>query len=260
MRLLTALGRAHRGVVVATLMPVLFALLVLSAWEVLVMLARVPQVVLPPPSAIARQIVASLPELFYQAQFTGMKSLAAFAIATVIGMAIAAGVTFSPAARDAIFPNLVMMQLVPKIALAPLFVIWLGVGAPSHVAFGVFVSFFPIVLTAATGLANTDAHAVNLCRSLVASPWQIFVSVRLPFALPYVFTGMKVAATLVFMGVIVGEFISADAGLGYFILNAGARSNTPGMFAGLVALSLLGLAFYGMIVLAERAVQRWWRG
>jgi NitT/TauT family transport system permease protein len=119
--------------------------------------------------------------------------------------------------------------------------------------------------------ARLDANAYLVVAGILKRPprfselsWSpyldAFVSVRLPFALPYVFTGMKVAATLVFMGVIVGEFISADAGLGYFNLNAGARSNTPGMFAGLVALSLLGLAFYGMIVLAERAVQRWWRG
>ena len=119
--------------------------------------------------------------------------------------------------------------------------------------------------------ARLDANAYLVVAGILKRPprfselsWSpyldAFVSVCLPFALPYVFTGMKVAATLVFMGVIVGEFISADAGLGYFNLNAGARSNTPGMFAGLVALSLLGLAFYGMIVLAERAVQRWWRG
>jgi NitT/TauT family transport system permease protein len=252
--------RALRELIIALLLPLLSAVLVIGAWQLVATIAQVPEVILPPPTAIARQFVASLPELLHQARFTGMESLEAFVIATVIGMAIATGVTFSAAARDAVFPNLVLLQLIPKIALAPLFVIWLGVGSPSHLAFGVFVSFFPIALSAATGLASTDAHAVNLCRSLVASPWQIFVNVRVPFALPYLFTGMKIAATLVFMGIVVGEFISANAGLGFFILNAGARSETAKIFAGLAALSLLGLPFYGLIALVERAARHWWRG
>jgi NitT/TauT family transport system permease protein len=232
----------------------------LAAWQLLVTMTRIPEVVLPSPLQIARQLLVSLPELVDQARFTGMEALAAFLIATAIGLLIAVGITFSALAREAVFPNLVVMQLIPKIALAPIFVIWLGVGAPAHVAFGVFVSFFPIALSAATGLASTDVHAINLCRSMVASPWQIFIHVRMPFALPYLFTGARIAATLVFTGVVVGEFISADAGVGFFILHAGARSDTPKIFAGLVALSLLGLAFYGVIAGLERAVQRWWRG
>jgi NitT/TauT family transport system permease protein len=234
--------------------------LALAAWQLLATMMRIPEVVLPSPLQIARQLLASLPELVDQARFTGMEALAAFLIATAIGLMIAVGITFSALAREAVLPNLVVMQLIPKIALAPIFVIWLGVGAPAHVAFGVFVSFFPIALSAATGLANTDVHAINLCRSMLASPWQIFIHVRMPFALPYLFTGARIAATLVFTGVVVGEFISADAGLGFFILHAGARSDTPKIFAGLLALSLLGLAFYGVIAGLERAVQRWWRG
>jgi NitT/TauT family transport system permease protein len=258
--LASARGRARREAAMAAVLPVLFAVLALAFWQLLVTMTRVPEVVLPPPSSIARQFLASLPELLYQARFTGMEALATFVIATAIGVVIAAGITFSAVAREAVFPNLIVMQLIPKIALAPIFVIWLGVGAPAHVAFGVFVSFFPVALSAATGLANTDAHAVNLCRSMVASPWQIFIHVRIPFALPYLFTGTKIAATLVFMGVVVGEFISADAGLGFFILHAGARSDTPRIFAGLIMLSLLGLAFYGAVAIAERAVQERWRG
>ncbi len=245
---------------IALLLPVLTAIIVLGAWQVVVMEAQVPAVILPPPTAILRKFALLLPELLHQARFTGLESLEAFVIAVVVGVPIAAGATFSAALRDALFPNLVLFQLVPKIAFAPLFVIWLGVGAPAHLAFGVFVSFFPIALSTATGLASTDANVVNLCRALAASPWQIFFRVRVPFALPYLFTGMKIAATLVFMGIVVGEFISSNAGLGYFILNAGARSETAKVFAGLAALSLLGLAFYGVLVLAEYAAQRWWRG
>src|SRR5262249_25575771 len=126
-------------------------------------------------------------------------------------------------------------------------------------AIGIFTCFFPIALSAATGLASPDRNAVRLCESLGASSWQIFFNVRVPFALPHLFTGLKVAATLVVIGVVVGEFISASSGLGYFIMNAGARSETAKVFAGLVALSLLGLGFYGLIALAETLARRAWR-
>jgi NitT/TauT family transport system permease protein len=254
-----ARGRGRRDAVLVALLPLVSGLVALGAWQLVVTATRVPAVILPPPGAVVRQFVLFLPELFLQAYITGTQSLAAFVLAALIGTAIATAVAFSSAARAALFPNLVVLQLIPKIALAPLFVIWFGVGAPAHVAFGVFISFFPIALATATGLLDTDVHAVDLCRSLKASSWQIFVNVRVPFALPHLFTGLKVASTLVFMGVVVGEFISSDAGLGYFILNASARSETDKIFAGLVALSLLGLTFYGVILCAERAAQRWWR-
>jgi NitT/TauT family transport system permease protein len=166
--------------------------------------------------------------------------------------------TFSTTLRDAVYPNLVLLQLIPKIALAPLFVVWLGVGAPARVAFAVFLSFFPVALSTATGLAAADGLALEFCRSLGASPWQVFVLVRVPYALSHFFSGLKIATTLVFIGIVVGEFISSNAGLGHYVLLAGASGATTRIFAGLLALSLCGLAFYGVVVAAERAVQRWW--
>jgi NitT/TauT family transport system permease protein len=251
---------ASKEVAMAALLPLLSAALVLGLWQFAVTAAQVPEVVLPPPSAIARQFLSSLPELLRQARFTGVEAVEAFVIAAMLGMALAAAASFSAVARDALFPNLVVFQLIPKIAFAPLFVIWLGVDAPARLAVGVFLSFFPIALSTTSGLASTDSNAVRLCQSLGASSWQTFVRVRIPFALPYVFTGLKIASTLVFIGIVVGEFISSNAGLGHFVLSAGARSETPKVFAGLVALALLGLGFYGLIVLAEHITRRWWRG
>jgi NitT/TauT family transport system permease protein len=250
----------QREAALTAILPLLSAALLVGGWQFLVTAAQVPEVILPPPSAIARQFVLSLPELLRQARFTGVEAIEAFIIAAVFGMTVAAAASFSVAVRDALFPNLIVFQLIPKIAFAPLFVIWLGIDAPARLAVGVFLSFFPIVLSTATGLANTDANALRLCRSLGASPWQTFFRVRLPFALPYIFTGLKIAATLVFIGIVVGEFISSHAGLGYFVLNAGARSETAKVFAGLAALSLLGLGLYGLVLLAEQAARRWWRG
>lgn len=258
---MTSFGRfvVPGELLLATFLPVVSAILILSAWQGVATLARVPAVILPTPAEILRQFTASLPELLYQAQFTAAESAAAFLMATALGAAIAAAVTFSAAAREAVFPVLVFFQLVPKVALAPLFIVWLGVDSPSRLAFSVFISFFPIALSGATGLASADANAVRLCRSLGATTLQIFFAVRVPFALPHLFAGMKVAATLVVIGIVVGEFISSSGGLGYFILNAGARSETAKVFAGLAALSLLGLLLYGLIVLAEHAARRAWR-
>src|SRR6185312_9296646 len=112
---------------------------------------------------------------------------------------------YSTILREALYPNLVVFQLIPKIALAPLFIIWLGIGSPSRLAFAIFISFFPIVIATTAGLTNVDRDMVRLCRALTASEWQIFTSVRLPSALPYVFSGMKIGVTLSIIGVIIGE-------------------------------------------------------
>ena len=259
-RPMNAKDEAVRESVLALLLPILAALVILAVWQVGAELARMPEVILPPPSAILRELASSAAELLYQAQFTMLESAAAFVLATALGAAIAAAVTASAAVREAVFPPLIFFQLIPKIALAPLFVIWLGVESPSRLAIGVFTSFFPIALSAATGLATADRNAIRLCESLGATPAQIFLAVRVPFALPHLFAGMKVAATLVVIGIVIGEFISSSAGLGWFILNAGARSETAKVFAGILALSLFGLAFYGVIALAEQAARRSWRG
>jgi len=244
--------------ILAVVLPLASAAVFLFLWQAVVTLAGLPEAILPPPLAVLGQFFASLPELLRQARVTVLDSVVAFAIATAVGVALASCFTFSGTLRDAVYPNLVLLQLIPKIALAPLFVVWLGVGAPSRVIFAVFISFFPIVLSTATGLASTDAYALKLCRALGASPWQIFIRVRVPFALSHFFTGLKIATTLVFIGIVVGEFISSNAGLGHYILLAGAGGATSRIFVGLIALSLSGLAFYGAVVAAERLVQRWW--
>jgi NitT/TauT family transport system permease protein len=248
----------QRGQVLALLLPLIAAAFFLVLWQAVVVLTRLPQAILPTPLVVFGQFFGSLPELVREASVTVRDVLVAFAIATVVGAALASCVTFSAALRDAVWPNLVLLQLIPKIALAPLFVVWMGVDAPSRVAFAVFIGFFPIALSTATGLANADAHALMLCRALGASAWQVFMRVRVPFALSHFFAGLKIATTLVFIGVVVGEFISSNAGLGHYVLLAGATGATPRIFAGLLALALCGLALYGAVLAVERLVQRWW--
>jgi NitT/TauT family transport system permease protein len=239
-------------------LPLIAAVGLLVLWQAVVTLAALPAVVLPPPLVVLDQFFVALPELARQAWVTVLDALVALAIAIAVGVALASCFSFSTTVRDAVYPNLVLLQLIPKIALAPLFVVWLGVGAPARVAFAVFLSFFPIALSTATGLAAADGHALKLCRSLGASRWQVFAFVRVPFALSHFFSGLKIATTLVFIGIVVGEFISSNAGLGHYVLLAGATGATARIFAGLLALSLCGLALYGVVVAAERLVRRWW--
>jgi NitT/TauT family transport system permease protein len=197
--------------------------------------------------------------LLYEAGFTGTEAVVACLLSGLLGAAVAILLASATWLREMLLPNLVLFQLVPKIALAPVFVIWLGIDAPSRLAFSVFISFFPVALGSLTGLLETDRNALMLCRSLGARPWQSFWHVRVPYALPFFFSGMKVASTLSVIGIIIGEFISSRHGLGSAILLAGSRAETPRIFAALVILCLIGLAIYGVIAGLEARWQRGWR-
>ena len=189
-----------------------------------------------------------------------METILGFILAVVLGVMLAVLLTYSPAWRAALYPNLVFFQLIPKVALAPLFIIWLGIGIESRLFFALFISFFPIVISMATGLAEVDASLLRLCRSLTATEWQVFVNVRFPYSLPFLFSGMKIGITMAMIGVIVGEFITAQAGLGYLIVFATSRAETAVIIAAISVLCVLGLALYGLVVLGELAMRRWYYG
>jgi NitT/TauT family transport system permease protein len=238
------------------ILPIATAAATLLLWQFASVRLDIPAVILPTPIEIAQQMWHALPVLIDQARPTAFDTLLAFAAAAVLGIGLAIVITYSPLLRDTLYPNLVFFQLVPKVALAPLFVIWLGFGSPARVAFATFISFFPVVISAAVGFAGTDPAVLRLCRSLTASEWRSFLLVRFPFALPAIFSGFKVAMTMAVVGVIIGEFISSEAGLGHYILNAGSRLDTADVFAALGALSVLGVALYGAVALAEFGVHR----
>jgi ABC-type nitrate/sulfonate/bicarbonate transport system permease component len=166
------------------ILPIATAAAVLLLWQIACALFHVPHVILPPPSEIAAELWHILPLLLHQAVPTTLDSLTAFAVATVLGVALAIAVTYSPLIRDTFYPNLVAFQLVPKVALAPLFVVWFGITSESRVAFPAFTCFFPVVISSVVGFSRTDSSTLRLCRSLTASDWQSFMLVRFPFALP----------------------------------------------------------------------------
>jgi NitT/TauT family transport system permease protein len=242
------------------ILPTMTAIVVLGFWQLLAKHWSIPAVILPAPSDVWQQLVAAWRELGYQACFTGAEAVVACLLSGVLGALVAAMLASSRFLRDMLYPNLVAFQLIPKIALAPLFVIWLGIDSPSRLVFSTFISFFPVAIGALTGLLGTNPNAIRLCQSLTASKSQIFRHVQVPYALPFFFSGMKVASTLSVIGIIVGEFISSKHGLGSYILLAGSRAETPRIFAALVVLCAIGLALYGIIAWCELCMQKAWRG
>jgi NitT/TauT family transport system permease protein len=240
------------------LLPLGLAAIVLAGWQLAVTLGHIPPVILPSPVSITKYIIERYDILLMHAVPTTLESAASFVLATLLGIALAIIITYSQVAREALYPNLVFFQLIPKIALAPLFIIWLGIGSQSRIAFSVFIAFFPVVIATTAGFANVDKGMLRLCRSLTASEWQIFTSVRFPAALPHIFSGMKIAITLAIIGVIIGEFITAQAGLGYLIIFATARADTEISMAAIVVLCICGLLLYGLVALGESIANRFY--
>jgi NitT/TauT family transport system permease protein len=235
-------------------LPIGTAFLFLLAWQAISIFGRISPVILPPPTMVYDQLVEMFPLILKHTIPTTYETLLAFAISIPLGVALAALMVISTAAYRALYPNVVFFQLIPKIALAPLFIVWLGVGSPSRITFSVFICFFPILVATAAGLQSVDANMLRLCRSLRMSDWQILMRVRFPSSLPFIFSGVKVAVTLAVIGIIVGEFIASQAGLGYLILLASSRQQTDLALACIAALCIVGLLLYGLVVLAEKVV------
>jgi NitT/TauT family transport system permease protein len=242
------------------LLPVSFAAATIALWQILCETLQIPQILLPPPSAVWTVLRGNFAILFGETLPTLSESVLSFTVASALGVAIAVALTFSAWVREALYPGIVVFQLIPKIALAPLFIVWLGVGETTSIVVAVFIAFFPIVVSTATGLVSAKPEVLRLCESLTASEWQAFRMVRFPYALPYIFAGMKVGVTMAMIGVVVGEFITAQHGLGYIIMFAAGAGETATVLAAIVLLCIIGLALYGIVGLAELLVLRWYGG
>jgi NitT/TauT family transport system permease protein len=195
--------------------------------------------------------------LMSQSLVTMGEVLAGFLAAALVAISLAMLVVVSPVLERLIYPPMVATQSIPKIALAPLFIVWFGFGTTPKVAVAFLISFFPIVVDTIVGLRSIDPAMVQLARSMGAPPYRIFLRLRLPNALPSVFGGLKVASTLAVVGALTGEFIGSDRGLGYVLVQASAQLDTPLLFATLVTLSLLAMAFFFIVEGVERLLIPW---
>jgi NitT/TauT family transport system permease protein len=233
-----------------------FAVFLLS-WEVLARLFHVPTYILPPPSQILFDLWRKLPRLVVASGHTLQPMVLGFLAAVVFGVALALVIAFSRRLEGVVYPLLVFFQIVPKIAIAPLFIIWFGFGLTPKVLLVFLLSFFPVVVSAITAFRSVDADIVDLARSTGASRLRTFWKVQLPHALPTLFTGFKVAAALSATAAVVAEFVASDNGLGFLLLEYNGALDTSMTFATIIVLSALGLALYGLVELIEHFAIPW---
>jgi len=239
------------------LTPFVGILVFLAVWEAGVAIFKAPAYLLPPPTQIFETFIAELPKLLYHGWVTAYEMLLGYGLAVGIAIPLAIAITASQRFDRFVMPTLLFFQVVPKVAIAPLFLVWFGVGALPKVLVAFLISFFPIVIDAAVGLRSMSIEMNDLARSMGATKMQAFLRFRLPTSLPYLFSGLKVAATLAVAGAVVGEFVGADKGLGYLLLVTNSNLETALMFATLFALTIIGLAFFYAVERLEALLIPW---
>jgi NitT/TauT family transport system permease protein len=240
------------------LVPLVLVVFVL-AWEGIVQAWRIPEFLVPAPSAIGRALAAGLTSGLYLDHFgvTLYESLLGFLIAAATGIACGTVIAQFRVVERTLYPYLVALQTLPKIAIAPLLIVWLGFGITSKVVIAALVAFFPILVNVIVGLKTVDAPKLDLMRSLDASRWQTFRYVTFPNALPFVFAGLDIAIVFSVLGAIVGEFVGSQRGLGNLILQFHTSLDMAGMFAVLLLLAALGVGLHLAIQAIQRRVIFW---
>jgi NitT/TauT family transport system permease protein len=237
--------------------PILTILLMVAVWEGVSRAYKIPTWLLPAPTDIysaTKEWIGLLPQHTYA---TAYVTVVGFLFAAALGFLIAVGLTASAFFMRTMYPILMSLQSMPKIAIAPLLLMWVGFGAGSKIVIVFLVCFFPIVIAAVTGLSAPPAPLIDIARSFSTPTWRVYTKIRVPYSLPYVFIGLKVAITLAVTGAVVGEFVAAKEGLGFLILNGVQQFNTPLAFAAMLILGVLTVVFYGMVAGAERLVVHW---
>jgi NitT/TauT family transport system permease protein len=241
------LERAKRA-----LAPLVTIILVLVVWQWSVRYFKVPSLILPAPTDIVENIIEKHHLYIVFSIPTLSQILAGFAMAAVLGVLLGVLVSFSGIARRTIYPMLVSSQMVPKVAIAPVIVIWFGTGLEAKAFIAFLIAFFPITLSTMVGLAAVDPDMVRLFRAMRAGRYRTFVKLRLPTALPNIFAGLKIGMSLAVVGGIVAEFVAADRGLGYYLLYANGQLDGPGVFGALTLLTIIGMLLYYAVEFVER--------
>lgn len=234
--------------------PVIFAGLILGSWEVSVVALDISPIILPSFSAVVTAMAAEVPLYFRHSLVTGAEVVGGFLVATLFGALCGTAIALSPLIGSAIYPSLIAAQVMPKVAIAPLLIIWLGFDIAPKLTLTALIAFFPIVINTVVGLNMTSREGIYLFRSMGATNFQTFFKLRLPNAFPVFFGGLKVAATLAVIGAVVAEFTGASAGLGYLVTVQVGNAETAGAFASILYLSLMGLLVFLFVILVERLV------
>ena len=228
-----------------------------ALWEGAVHLTGVKEYLLPPPSKVWTEFLKRYDTVMASAWVTTQEIIAGYLLAIVVSIPLALTVAYSRFVETAIYPVVVFLQIIPKIAIAPLFIIWFGFGFTPKLLIVFLLSFFPIVVASIAGFKSVDPEITDFARTTGADEWKMFIKIRLPQALPDIFTGLKVGAALSATAAVVAEFVASDRGLGYLLLQYNGNLETPMVFAVIVLLSLIGLTVYYVVEIIERIAIPW---
>jgi NitT/TauT family transport system permease protein len=240
-----------------TVSAVMVLVVTIAVWELGCRQFQPPEFVIPAPSAIAAELIQSPGYFLKESGYTLATTASGFVLAVVLGVAMAVGIVSSAWIERTLYTFLVALNSVPKVALAPVFVIWMGTGSAPKIAIALTIAVFAIVIDAVLGLRSADPDLLALARTTRASRLQVLLKIQLPCALPSLFAGMKVAISFSLVGAIVGEFVAGDTGIGHAILLAQGMFQTPRMFVGVVILGVLGTVLFYAVDLLERLCVPW---
>src|SRR5256714_6479693 len=232
-----------------TTLAILAHVALIAAWYLFVKLGDVPKFVMPSPAQTVKALLQPNYDWWRNIAVTGTEIFAGYFLALVVGVALALAFTWSRILEAFFMPLLVSLNMIPKVALGPLIIVWFKYGIFPNTIMAFSICVFPILLTTARGLREIEPELLDLVRSLKGSKWQIFTKIQLPGALPYIFSGMKVAAILAVAGAIVGEFLGSDKGLGYLMLQVQVTLDTAAMFMAVILITLIGVVLYGFVLL-----------
>lgn len=238
-------------------LPILTLVVLLIAWQVVVWLGEPPVWLLPSPIAVTKTAIKWWPDLPFHTGVTLYETLAGFVASIAFGVPIAIVIVYSQFLQRTIYPILLALQSVPKIAVAPLLLMWVGHGELPKIIVVFLVCFFPVVVSTASGMQTVPTALLDLVRSLSANPVQVFLKIRLPNAMPFVFVGLKVAITLAVIGAVIGEFVGSNRGLGYLILISTQQFDTALAFTSIILLTVMSIALYYAIEMIERFAIPW---
>ncbi len=228
----------------------------LAAWEWLPGAFGIPAFVLPPASRVWTEFLRMLTtdRVLWHSGITSLEVLVGFFLGSVLGMIIGYVLGVSPRAEVVLSPYILALQIAPKVAFAPLFVMWLGYTVYPKILVAILIVFFPVMVNVLTSMRTVDPDMVNLARAFSASRWQIFRMIEYPSSLPPLFSGLRIGATLAVIGVVVGELVGGNLGLGYLLVMGGGQGNTAMVFVSILLLTLIGIVAYGAVILVERRV------
>ena len=228
----------------------------LAAWEWLPPLLGIPAFILPPPSRVWQEFLRMLQveRLFMHTGITALEVIVGFVIGSLLGAAIGFVLGLAPRVELVLSPYLLALQIAPKVAFAPLFVMWLGFTVYPKILVAILIVFFPVMINVLTAVRTVDPDLVSLARSFSATRWQIFRMIELPATMPPLFAGLRIASTLAVIGVVVGELVGGNKGLGYLLVFGEGQGNTAMVFVAIIFLTIIGIGAYGLVVLTERRV------